>query len=472
MIEPGYKVAIGLEVHVQLSTDTKLFCDDSNEFGLKENTQVGLVSLAYPGTLPVLNENALEMAIRLAIACNSEIPPITLFDRKNYFYPDLPKGYQITQDRAPVAVGGYIPVGDKKVQLTKMHLEEDAGKSIHTDGANYSLIDYNRAGTPLVEIVTEPVIVSAAQAGKVFSTVRKLVRYLEVSDGNMEHGSLRCDVNISLSKTETLGSKVEIKNLNSIRFVQKAIEFEIKRQTDLLDSGKEVISETRLFDSVNNSTSSMREKETLNDYRYFPDPDLPGIELRKEFIDRVRNSMSLTPWEAQHILKTKYLLPDYDAAVISEEKELFKYYCTAAESCANYKLLANWIMGPVKNYINDTGDSDVKFPFNPEKMAELIEAIDRGKVTKNAAQKVLFPEMIGTLRSVGELITDLGLAENKEDELTLIIDELSNEFPKEWSLMKSGQKKLIGMFMGQVMKRTGGKADPAKAKELLMNKIG
>ncbi|MDH5604342.1 MAG: Asp-tRNA(Asn)/Glu-tRNA(Gln) amidotransferase subunit GatB, partial [Cyclobacteriaceae bacterium] len=378
-----YIPVIGLEVHIQLNTKSKLFCDDFNEFGSAPNNNVSIISLAHPGTLPVLNKAVLEKAVKLGKACHCDIATEIIFDRKNYFYPDLPKGYQITQDRTPVCRGGYIPVklksgGIREIALTKIHIEEDAGKSIHEEGGDESLLDFNRAGVPLLEMVTDPVINSSEEASSFLYEVRRLVRYLDVSDGNMEEGSLRCDANISVRKASdhVLGSKVEVKNLNSMKNVQKAIEHEIERQVLLLKKGESILSETRMYNAGNGKTYGLRNKETLNDYRYFPDPDLSPVRLSEDFIARITGEMTDNPWEIELQLEKDYNLPEYDASVISENKQLVMFFKEICGHTENYKGASNWIMGPIKSYLNtnkiDIGD----FPIAAHKISEIINLID------------------------------------------------------------------------------------------------
>ena len=480
MPDTRYITTIGLEVHVQLNTISKLFCADSTEFGQEQNSQVGVVSLAYPGALPVLNERAVELALRLAIATKSEIADVMMFDRKNYFYPDLPKGYQITQDRAPIARGGFVPVEVDgtifEVNLTKMHLEEDAGKSIHDISETHTLIDYNRAGVPLVEVVTEPIFSNGKQVAEFLATMRRLVRYLGVSDANMEEGSLRCDVNISLRREGEveLGNKAEIKNLNSIRFVQKAIGYEQERQELLLNAGEEVIQETRLFDPESGTTRSMRMKETLTDYRYFPDPDLPAFVLAKEMVDNVREKMPFVPWEIKDQLVNKYGLPTYDAEVLTEEREIAEFYLELADSTGLAKACSNWIMGPVKGYLNESRSNIRSFPLSIGQLGKVISLVESGAIPNSSASKILFPALLEKPgENVEDLAIELGLigSDDDEKELSDLIDVLWDEYPNEASEFAGGKKKLLGMFMGEVMKRTGGKADPGVVRNLLFKKI-
>ncbi len=359
-VRDKYTVVIGLEVHAQLSIKSKIFNSDSAAYGGAPNTHVGVITLAHPGTLPKLNRLAIEHAIKMGIACHSEISRLQIFDRKNYFYPDLPKGYQITQDRTPICKGGFISVKTKDgqphdVKLNRIHLEEDAGKSIHLENETDTLVDFNRAGVALIEIVTEPVIKTSEAAALLLSEIRKIVRYLDICDGNMEEGSLRCDANVSvmLNGDKELGKKVEVKNMNSFRHVQRAIEYELERQIDLLEKGELVISETRTFNVTDGKTYGMRKKEELNDYRYFPDPDLSPLVISDEWLEEIKSQMPALPNELYQKFVTQYELPEYDAHVLTETKELAAYF---EELCSFNQLRkenSNWLMGPVKSYLNE-----------------------------------------------------------------------------------------------------------------------
>ncbi|MDH5597934.1 MAG: Asp-tRNA(Asn)/Glu-tRNA(Gln) amidotransferase subunit GatB [Cyclobacteriaceae bacterium] len=474
-----YIPVIGLEIHVQLATKSKIFSGDSAGFGAAANENISAISLGYPGTLPKMNKRALTMAVKMGLACHCDIAETMIFDRKNYFYPDLPKGYQITQDRTPVCKNGFVSIEvdgiKKEVKLFKIHLEEDAGKSMHEPGEGFSLIDFNRAGVPLIEIVTDPVLSSSKEASAMMSEVRKLVRYLDISDGNMEEGSLRCDANISvMPKGATqLGVKVEVKNMNSIKNVQRAIDFEIERQIDLINKGETIVQETRTFNAGDGSTSSMREKETLTDYRYFPDPDLIPIEITKEQLKEINNSMPRLPWEVKEELIKNYGLPEYDAEVLSEDRLLADYYKEASENAINNKAISNWMMGPVKSVLNEKNISIKDFALKPMKLTEIANFVDEGKVSFSIAVKSIFPELEKNPdQSVEELAKKLNvLLENNEDEMISMINEVLNANPKEAAELKKGKKKLMGMFMGEIMKKSKGKADPKIIKELLEKEI-
>lgn len=475
-----YQPVIGLEVHAQLLTNSKIYNSDSATFGGEPNTHVGVVSLAHPGTLPKLNKRVVEQAIKMGLACHCEISRYQIFDRKNYFYPDLPKGYQLTQDRTPICKGGFIKVNTKaerdiKVVLNRIHIEEDAGKSIHLEGEEDTLIDLNRAGVALIEIVTEPVMKSAEEAGAFFSEVRKLVRYLEICDGNMEEGSLRCDANISVMKkgTTVLGKKVEVKNMNSIRNLQRAIDHEIERQILLLESGGEVKSETRTFNVETGTTSAMRTKEELNDYRYFPDPDLSPLEISEEWLSEIKATMPELPEQLYQRFVNEYSLPEYDAQVLTETKEMADYYLAVCKFSSNYKAVSNWIMGPVKSYLNDTGDSIDNFPLVPEKLSELIEMVEKGNLSfANAAQKLLPALLKKGDEDVLALATRLNLIQDIDvGAIDKMVEEVLNDFPAKVKEYKKGKKGLISMFMGEVMKKSRGKADPKMASSLLQQKL-
>ena len=478
-IRDKYTVVIGLEVHAQLLTKSKIFNGDASFFGGAPNTNVDPISLGHPGTLPLFNKKVIELAVKMGLACQSEISRVTLFDRKNYFYPDLPKGYQLTQDRAPVCKGGFVLIktkdGEKQITLNRIHMEEDAGKSIHEEGQSESQIDLNRAGTPLIEIVTEPALRSSEEAGAFMTEIRKLVRYLEICDGNMEEGSLRCDANVSvmLSDATTFGKKVEIKNMNSIKNVQRAIDYEIERQIREIEKGNKIVSETRTFDAVTGKTSGMRTKEELNDYRYFPDPDLSPIHLTDRWIDDVKTSMPALPNELFKKFTTEFQLPEYDAGVLTESKDIAIYFERVCRHTTNFKAVSNWVMGPVKAYLNEFNLTADEFPLPVEKLADLIGLIDNGQVSFTVSAQRLFPELLkNPNRSALEVARQLNLLqESDQDSLIPIIDEVIKEFPLKVEEYQKGKKGIISMFMGEVMKRSKGKADPKIANELLTQKL-
>jgi aspartyl-tRNA(Asn)/glutamyl-tRNA(Gln) amidotransferase subunit B len=472
-----YQVVVGLEVHAQLLTHSKLFSNESVRFGKEPNTQAGEITLALPGTLPKVNRRAIELAIRMGLACGSAISRYQIFDRKNYFYPDLPKGYQLTQHRTPVCCGGEIPIetaaGRRSVKLHHIHLEEDAGKLMHLAGEEDTVIDFNRAGVPLIEIVTQPDLFSAEEAGALVGEIRKLVRYLDVSDGNMERGSLRCDANVSVrpASSPVLGTKVEVKNMNSIKNIVRAIQFEAQRQIRLLEEGKAVAPETRTFDAATGRTFGMRRKETLNDYRYFPEPDLCPIVVSEAWIESIARAMPPLPQACQERLMHTFGLPAYDARVLTEERELFVFFEAVAQHTKQYKAISNWLMGPVKEFLNANPGAGI--PLTPHALAQLIELIEAGKVNFSMAAQRLLPELLRQPQAdVLMLAGELDLLQDADNEaLTAIVAAVVKEFPLKVEEFKNGKKAILQMFMGEVMKRTKGKADPQKARQILTDML-
>lgn len=474
-----YRVVIGLEVHAQLLTQSKIFNSDPSSYGAAPNTQVGVITLAHPGTLPKLNKLALEHAIKMGLACHSEISRINLFDRKNYFYPDLPKGYQITQDQTPICKGGYVSIqakstGEQKIALNRIHLEEDAGKSIHDAGED-TRIDLNRSGVALIEIVTEPVMHTAEEAAAFVSEVRKLVRYLEICDGNMEEGSLRCDANVSimLKDAAVFGKKVEIKNMNSIRNVQRAIDIEIERQIALTEKGVDIVSETRSYQADKNMTFSMREKEEMNDYRYFPDPDLSPVVVSEEWLSQIKSSMPALPHQLFTKFVSEYNLTAYDARVLTDSKDVARYFEAVCNHTTNFKAVANWVMGPVKAWLNENQKTTDQFPVEASKLAEVIRLIDDGKMNFTIASQRLFPQLITQAeKTVMEIALALDIVQDNDDNSILpIIDEVLAAFPDKVKEYRKGKSAMVGMFMGEVMKRSNGKADPKIINKLLVDKL-
>jgi aspartyl-tRNA(Asn)/glutamyl-tRNA(Gln) amidotransferase subunit B len=474
-----YTVVVGLEVHAQLLTESKIYNSDSTAYGKEPNTNVSVITLAHPGTLPVLNRRVVEFAIKMGLACGCEISRFNIFDRKNYFYPDLPKGYQLTQDRTPICKGGFITIdtksGSREITLNRIHIEEDAGKSVHLPQETDTLVDFNRAGVPLIEIVTEPSIRSSEEAYACLTEIRKLVRYLEICDGNMEEGSLRCDANVSvmLVGATAYGSKVEVKNMNSIRNVQHAIDHEVERQIDLLEQGIPVISETRTFNAGNGKTFGMRTKEELNDYRYFPDPDLSPMVVSEEWLSSIRSSMPELPRQLQIRFISQYNIPSYDAHVLTDSKDIASYFERVCQSTTNYKAASNLIMGPVKSYLNEKGISANEFSLSPEIISALIRLIDDGKASFATATQRIFPELIAQPgKQPIEVAESLNLVQESDQEtIGVIIDQVIREFPLKVEEFKHGKKGIIGMFMGEVMKRSKGKADPKIANEMLTKKL-
>ncbi|QYH38695.1 Asp-tRNA(Asn)/Glu-tRNA(Gln) amidotransferase subunit GatB [Algoriphagus sp. NBT04N3] len=471
-----YQLVIGLEVHAQLQTVSKIFSADSTEYGNLPNTQISVITLGHPGTLPKINKKVVEYAVKMGLACNSEITRFNIFSRKNYFYPDLPKGYQITQDKGPICVGGTVPIqlsdGTKRdIRLNRVHMEEDAGKSIHLAGETDTLVDFNRAGTPLIEIVSEPDMHSPEEAYAFLTEIKKLVEYLEICDGNMEEGSLRCDANVSvmLKGAKELGKKVEVKNMNSFRNVFRAIEHEHERIIGLLEEGKEIVSETRTFDANSGTTASMRTKEDLNDYRYFPEPDLSPVVISEEWLSSIQEQMPELPRELQSRFVNDYGLPDYDAGFLTESRSIALWFDNLCKITSNYKAASNWMMGPIKSYLNESGASISDFPIPASKLGELIAMIDEGHVSFTAAQQKIYPEMLNqSEESPLQIAQRLNLIqESDEDSLLPIVESVISENASKVKEYKSGKKGLMGMFMGQVMKKSQGKADPKVATKLL-----
>jgi len=470
-----YTTVIGLEVHVQLNTISKAFCADPNIFGQEPNTNISAVSLALPGTLPVLNKGQVASSVKLAHALGSAINKENRFDRKNYFYPDLPKGYQITQDKLPVCVGGemtYVSEGhEKKVRIHHVHMEEDAGKSSHDLHDQYSMVDINRAGTPLVEIVTEPDLRSAQEVHDFIAALQQLVRYLGISDGNMEEGSLRCDVNVSVmpSDTDVYGERNEIKNVNSKKFAKTAVEYESKRQIKILEAGGTISMNTLLFDPTKGTTAPMRSKEEANDYRYFPDPDLPPVVLPDSFIDECIASVTLLPWTANTLLKEKYGLSDYDADLISREKPTVEFIQQFELPTKSYSTLASFIANQIFPYINEM--QMTLSDLNVMNITNFITLIDSGKVSRSGAIKSLSSTVLKEINAdldIEKLAHEHNLIQSDDqDFLDAIITEVLAQNEGKVKAYQSGKKGLLGFFMGQVMGRSKGKADPKVLNEKL-----
>jgi aspartyl-tRNA(Asn)/glutamyl-tRNA(Gln) amidotransferase subunit B len=467
-----FDVVIGLETHVQMSTNTKCFCSCPVEFGSEPNTNVCPVCLALPGSLPVLNERALEYAIKAAIALNCTVHELSVFARKNYFYPDLPKGYQISQYDKPLATDGYIDIKvdgkTERVRIHRLHMEEDAGKTIHE--GNYSYVDLNRAGTPLMEIVTEPDITSAVGARLYLEKLRNIMRYLGVSDADMEKGQLRCDVNISLKPkgSDKLGTKVEIKNLNSFRFVQKAIEYEIERQAKILKKGGEIIQETRLFDPSSGKTYTMRTKEEAHDYRYFPDPDLIPVRLTKQQINEIRKTLPELPDEKARRYVEEYSLTEYDADVLVADKDRAVFFEEAVKHYSkNPKGVANWIINELLGKLNEGGIQISESPVKPEYIAQIVSLIDENVISTKIAKEV-FEETFKTGKEPKQIVEEKGLKQvSDEGEIRKIVEEVLKNHPQEVEKYKGGNTKLLGFFVGQVMKATKGKANPKLVNQIL-----
>ena len=474
-VRDKYEAVIGLEVHAQMLTKTKAYSNDLNEYGAQVNTNISAITLGHPGTLPKMNSKTIDFAIRLGIACGCTIAREQYFARKNYFYPDLPKGYQITQDTTPICTGGSIVIRteenqEKKINITRIHMEEDAGKSIHDVDVYDTLVDLNRAGTPLLEIVSEPEMRSSQEAYNYVSEIRKLVRYLDICDGNMEEGSLRCDANISvrIKGRDAFGTKVEVKNMNSIRNVQRAIEFEITRQIEVLESGGKLSQETRGFDALKGITISMRSKEAANDYRYFPEPDLQPLFIKQEQIDEIKKDMPTLPRALFEKYTKEFGLSEYDAYNLTDNKGIAMYYEELIRHTKNYKAAANWVMGDIKSYLNEFGKEIDEFPLNADRIASLIKLIDEGKISSSIASQKIFPEMLKTEESVLLIAERLNLIQDSsEDTLKNFILKVFEENKAEVERYKEGEKQLTGFFMGKLMQISNGKADPKIANSLL-----
>ena len=473
----NWEAVIGLEIHVQLSTKSKLFSGASTNFGALPNTQACNIDLAMPGVLPVLNEEVLKMAIKLGKALNADINSPTSFARKNYFYPDSPKGYQISQMDKPIVESGYLDIdtenGVKRIGVTRAHLEEDAGKSLHDDFDGQSGIDLNRAGTPLLEIVSEPEINTPQEAVAYLKSIHSIIRYLEISDGNMAEGSMRCDANVSVRKkgdTE-LGTRTETKNVNSFRFVEKAIQYEIDRQINELESGNQITQETRLYDSQANTTRPMRSKEFANDYRYFPEPDLLPINLEKEFIEEVMATMPEMPTQKKIRFVSEFNLSEYDADLLAADKDLANFFEAVVKVSNSPKLSANWIMGELSAELNNENLSINESKITSNQLGQLILRIEDGTISGKIAKEI-FEKLWSSDNEVDEIIQGEGLEQVTDDkEIESIIDEVINNNPEQLEQYRSGKDRLFGFFVGQVMKASQGKANPKQVNDILRKKL-
>ncbi|RQO74160.1 Asp-tRNA(Asn)/Glu-tRNA(Gln) amidotransferase GatCAB subunit B [Pedobacter sp. KBW06] len=475
-----FELVSGLEIHVQLNTQTKIFSSDSASFGAKPNEHISAVSLALPGALPKLNKEVVAKAVRMGLALNCTINQLNYFDRKNYFYADLPKGYQITQDNKPICQNGFLMVTlangeEKRIGINRIHLEEDAGKSLHDQDDQYSFVDLNRAGVPLIEIVTEPDIRSAEEASALLTEMRKLVRHLNVSDGNMEEGSLRCDANISIRKkgSSEFGTRCEVKNLNSIRNVRRAMEFEFNRQEQVITEGGHIIQSTLNFDAEQGTTSPMRTKEEANDYRYFPDPDLPPIHISDEWLAQIKAEMPALPAEISKRLVAEFGVNASEAAMLSEDQELLRYFNGALAHVNHKKSLVNWLTGAIRALLNEQGIGIADFKLAPVQLAGLINLVDDKKISQQIALQELLPELIRQPDSgAAELAAELNLliAENG-DALSGFVDEVLSKYQPQVEAYKKGKKGVLGLFVGEVMKLAKGKADAQKINELLQDKL-
>jgi len=475
-----YETVIGLEIHVQLNTLSKAYCSDSTLYGSAPNTHISPISLGHPGTLPVSNSKVLESAIKLGIALNCSIRERNEYARKNYFYADLPKGYQITQDKTPICDGGYINVSDKegnpkRIDLTRIHMEEDAGKSIHDIDPFDSLIDLNRAGVPLLEIVTEPVLRSGEEAYSFVTEIRKLVRYLDICDGNMDEGSMRCDANISVRlKGETsLRNRVEVKNMNSIRNVQKAIELETKRQIEVYENQGEVDQETRNFNAAKNETSILRSKEDAHDYRYFPEPDLAPIIVKEQYINEIKAGLPSLPEELFLKYTKEFGLSEYDARNLTDTKGIALYFEAILKTTAEYKMAANLVMGPIKSFLNEKAIEIDRFELEPYRIGELINLIKSGKISSSKASQDLFPLMLKHQELSPLQLADQHqlIQESDTDAILDFVKQAIAKYPEKALAYKEGKKNLLGLFMGEVMKLSKGKADPKSTNKLVREEL-
>ena len=479
MSAPAWDTVIGLEIHEQLATRSKIFSGSATSYGAHPNAHANLVDLGYPGVLPVLNAEAVRMAVKLGLAIDARIARASVFARKNYFYPDLPKGYQISQYELPIVAGGALEIiledgSRKRIGITRAHLEEDAGKSLHEGLPGVSGIDLNRAGTPLVEIVSEPELRSAKEAVAYMKKVHTLVRYLEICDGNMQEGSFRCDANVSVRRVgaQQFGTRAEIKNLNSFRYVEKAIVYEVSRQVELLESGGTVVQETRLYDADKGETRSMRSKEEANDYRYFPDPDLLPVMLTDEFVEEIRRGLPELPDEKALRFAREYALSTYDAHVLTASRELAAYYEEVAHAVPGEpKLAANWVMGELAASLNKDGLDIGASPISPARLAALLRRIADQTISGKIAKEV-FEAMWASGQEADAIIEAKGLRQITDSAaIERVIDEVMAKNPAQLADYRSGKDKLLGFFVGQVMKATGGKANPAELNKLLKAKL-
>jgi len=475
-----FELVSGLEIHVQLNTQTKIFSSDSASFGAKPNEHISAVSLALPGALPKLNKEVVAKAVRMGLALNCTINQLNFFDRKNYFYADLPKGYQITQDNKPICQNGYLNVTlsngeEKRIGINRIHLEEDAGKSMHDQNDQYSYVDLNRAGVPLIEIVTEPDIRSSEEASALLTEMRKLVRHLNVSDGNMEEGSLRCDANISIREVGAteFGTRCEVKNLNSIRNVRRAMDFEFNRQKEVVATGGRIIQSTLNFDAEEGTTSPMRSKEEANDYRYFPDPDLPPVHISDEWLEQIKATMPELPSEISKRLVKDYGVNASEATLLAEDIDLLTYFNSALPIIKNTKSLVNWLTGSIRALLSEQEITISGFKVSPVQLADAINLVDNKKITQQIALQQLLPLIVNNAGAdVNKLATEHSLLiEENSDELAGFVDQVLSKYEAQVQAYKKGKKGVLGLFVGEVMKLARGKADPQKINELLQEKL-
>ena len=468
-----YEVVIGLEVHAQLKTKSKIFAPDSTEFGNEQNTQISPITLGMPGVLPVLNKECVNMGIKLGLALNCEIPERCKFDRKQYFYPDLPKGYQISQYDEPICVNGHLNINGKRIGITRAHLEEDAGKLVHVGangiaGSTYSLVDLNRAGTPLLEIVSEPDMRSSEEAKNYMEELRNIVRFIGVCDGNLEEGSMRCDANISIMPkgSKEFGTRAEIKNVNSFKALQRAIEYEIDRQIELVEDGEEVVQETRLWDDGEGVTKSMRGKEDAHDYRYFPEPDLMPLSISREWVEDIRKTLPELPAQK----RTRYMslgLSEYDASVIVEQMESALFFDKTLELGADAKLAVNFMMGPIAAHLKEEHINITDTKLTPENLAELLTMIEKGTISNNIGKQIII-DMMNDGTQASKIVEAKGLSQITDvNAIRKMVEEVVNNNPNQVEQYKSGKTNLFGFFVGQVMKATKGKANPKTVNDIL-----
>ncbi len=477
-LHPDYEAVIGLEVHAQLLTESKVFCSCSTAFGEAPNTNVCPICLGHPGVLPVLNEKAVEFALRMGLATHCRIAPRSWFARKNYFYPDLPKGYQISQYETPLCSEGWVEIEledgtRKRIGIVRIHLEEDAGKSLHDQDPYHTLVDLNRCGVPLIEIVSAPDLRSPQEAVAYLMKIRQLVRYLGICDGNMEEGSLRCDANVSVRRRgeERLGTKTEIKNMNSFRFVERALAYEIERQIRLLEAGLPVVQQTLLWDALRMETRPMRTKEQAHDYRYFPEPDLVPIRVTEDVLEAVRRTLPEMPEQRRERFMAQYGLPEYDARILTETRELADYYEATVAHTKNYKAASNWIMTQVLRVLNERSMPITAFPIEPERLAGLIALRDRDVLSSSAAQRI-FEVMLEDRRDPETLARELNLLQVSDDAaIEPLVEAVLDEHPAEVQAYLRGKTGLLGFFIGQVMRASQGKANPQRTRELVLRKL-
>lgn len=472
-----YEVVVGVEVHAQLRTQSKMFCGCTTTFGSSPNSQTCPVCLGLPGSLPVMNRAAVEMAVRAGLALNCRIGVNNRFDRKNYFYPDLPKGYQISQYEAPICEHGWIDIvtgsGTKRVRIRRAHLEEDAGKNIHETGTSGSLVDLNRAGTPLLEIVTEPDMSSTDDVIAYLRGLRDILMYLEVCDGNMEEGSFRCEPNLSLRPLgqKEFGTKVELKNINSFKVVKDAMEYEIKRQTKVLSEGGKIRQETRSWNIDRGETAVMRSKEDAHDYRYFPDPDLVPLKLDKEWVEGFMSSLPELPAARVKRFVGDYGLPEYDAGMLTSSKDIAQYFESCVKLFNQPKTVSNWVMGELTRELNNSGTDVSASPVPPERLVELLKMVDQGAISLKAAREI-FPEVYRSGKTPEQIVQEKGLTQvSDEGALDKIIEEVLTKSPAQVAQFKEGKHQVLGFLVGQVMKASGGKANPGKVNELLKKRL-